>query len=192
MYRISHKSGKKSVKCGWKFSYTLKWSATAIQPTFTKLTLARQAPVKNSYIEFHVKELNNRLIADSRLQTDGRMSPCKASFSYLVVNTPNKRSKRFFFPSFVKYALQIFYSCSLTFPRDFSILGARPVGSVRVAYTQYVTGLNILELHVHLEVVSESVSRPAVLKIIVTWDIPLFLWISLACALVKMSWYKTK
>lgn len=96
--------------------------------------------------------MNNRLIADSRLQTDGMMSPCKASFSYLVVNTPNKRSKRFF-PQFCKIRPSNILFLLLDSSQRF-FHPRRPTSRFSpVAYTQYVTGLNILELHVRLEVV---------------------------------------
>jgi hypothetical protein len=74
----------------------LKWSTTAIVSTFTKLTPAGQASAKNSYTEFYIKDLTNCLIADHKLQTDGRISPCKAPFSFLVVKTPNKSNKNIF------------------------------------------------------------------------------------------------
>jgi hypothetical protein len=41
------------------------------EPIYTKLTLAQQRFVKNSYAESY-KILTNSLVADTRSQTDGR------------------------------------------------------------------------------------------------------------------------
>jgi hypothetical protein len=74
------------VQKGKNFIYSLKWSVTVPQPTFTKLILPTQISVNNSYTEFHDNSTNSSA-ADCRWHTDTWMwYPHKTVFLHFGKN----------------------------------------------------------------------------------------------------------